>query len=111
MTPPRIRAALLATGAGLATAYAPVSDFTGVIHSYYTGIGAPSVPAPGQEATSVRDGAAPPPSAVSGKPGRPLMTGLPARCGRRRPARQWPYRAGAQPARVPAGGKGGGRDD
>ena len=42
MTPPRIRAALLAAGAGLATAYAPVSDFAGAIHSYYTGTGGAS---------------------------------------------------------------------
>lgn len=40
MTRSRFRAALRAAGGGLATAYAPVSDFAGVIHSYYTGAGA-----------------------------------------------------------------------
>lgn len=33
-------------GARLATAYASVSDFDGVIHSYYAGAGAPGLPAP-----------------------------------------------------------------
>ena len=110
MTRSRFRAALLAAGAGLATAYAPVSDFAGVIHSYYTGAGAPGVPAPGRKDTS-RDRAAPPPSAGTGNPGRPLMTGLFTRCGRRGATGQWPYRAGARPARVPADRRGSGGDD
>ena len=37
MTRPRIRAALLACGAGLAAAYASVSDFTGAIHGHRVG--------------------------------------------------------------------------
>lgn len=111
MTPPRIRAALLAAGDGLATSYAPVSDFADVIHRYYTGTGAPSLPVPGRKATSIRYRAASPPSAGTGKPSRPLMTGLFTRCCRRGVAGQWPYRAGVRPARVPAGRRGGGGDD
>lgn len=110
MTRSRIRAALLAAGAGLATAYAPVSDFAGVIHSYYTGTGAPGVPAPGRK-DAIRDQAAPPPSAGDGKPSTPLMTGLftpllPARRRRTMAVSGWPT------ARAGAGGqKGGGGDD
>jgi hypothetical protein len=66
MTRPRIRAALLATGAGLATAYASVSDFTGVIHGHYTSAGAAGVPAAGRkEAMGQR--AVSPPSAGTGQ--------------------------------------------
>jgi hypothetical protein len=39
MTRPRFRALLLGTGAWLATAYASVADFAGVIHGYYNGTG------------------------------------------------------------------------
>jgi hypothetical protein len=110
MTRPRIRAALLATGAGLATAYASVSDFTGVIHGYYTLTGAAGLPAAGrQDAMGHR--AVSPPSAGTGKPGRPRMTTLFTRCCRRAAAGQWPYRPGVRPARVSAGRSGGAGDD
>ena len=50
MARPRLRPYFLAVGAGLAAAYASVSDFTGVIHSYYSdnsNAGAPTpVPTP-----------------------------------------------------------------
>jgi len=60
MTRPRIRAALIACGAGLATAYASVSDFNGVIHGYYTGTGAAGVPAAGRKDAMGRRAVAPP---------------------------------------------------
>ena len=66
MTRPRIRAALLATGAGLATGYASVSDFTGVIHGYYTGTGAAGVPAAGRN-DALGHRAVAPPSAGTGQ--------------------------------------------
>src|SRR5215472_13747130 len=66
MTRPRIRAALLATGAGLATGYASVSDFTGVIHGYYTGTGAAGVPA-ARRKEAMGHRAVAPPSAGTGQ--------------------------------------------
>jgi hypothetical protein len=62
MTRPRIRAALLAAGAGLATGYASVSDFTGVIHGHYTGTGAGGVPAAGRKDALGHRAVAPPPA-------------------------------------------------
>ena len=62
MTRPRIRAALLATGAGLATAYASVGDFTGVLHGHSTGTGAAGVPAAGREDALGHRAVAPPPA-------------------------------------------------
>src|SRR5262249_58213474 len=86
MTRPRIRAALLATGAGLATGYASVSDFTGVIHGHYTGAGAAGLPAAGREDALGHRAVAPPsagpgptPPAAADRAGYPLWTG------RRRP--------------------------
>ncbi len=111
MTRPRLRAALLATGAGLATAYASVSDFAGVIHSYDADTGAPGSARTEGQSDIIRHRAASPPSAGTGKPGRPLMTGLFTRCCRRGAAGQWPYRAGVRPARLPVGRNGGGGDD
>jgi hypothetical protein len=67
MTRPRIRAALLATGAGLATAYASVSDFTGVIHGYYTITGAPGLPAAGRQ-DAMEHGAGSPPQREPASP-------------------------------------------
>jgi len=66
MTRPRIRAALLATGAGLATGYTSVSDFTGVIHGHYTGAGAAGLPAAGQK-DALGHRAVAPPSAGTGQ--------------------------------------------
>ena len=102
MTRPRIRAALLAIGAGLATGYASVSDFTGVIHSYYTGTGAAGLPAAGRK-DALGHRAVAPPQRAPGKPGRPPMTRLFPRCGRRGAAGPWPYRSGVRPPRVAAG--------
>src|SRR5262249_51583637 len=86
MTRPRIRAALLATGAGLATGYTSVSDFTGVIHGHYTGAGAAGLPAAGQKDALGHRAVAPPsagpgqaPQAAGGRGGSPLWPG------RRRP--------------------------
>jgi len=66
MTRPRIRAALLATGAGLATGYASVSDVTGAIHGHSTGTGAAGLPAAARN-DALGHRAVAPPSAGTGQ--------------------------------------------
>jgi len=110
MTRPRIGAALLATGAGLATGYASVNDFTGVIHGYYTGTGAANVPAAGRNDALGHRAVAPPTAGTGQARQAPEDNAVhplaPARCRRRMAVSFW--RAAARAA---AGSRGGGGDD
>jgi hypothetical protein len=63
MAKPRLRRCLLATGAGLAAAYASVSDSARVIHTYYSDNAAASSPPPVLPHASIRRPAPPPPLA------------------------------------------------
>jgi len=69
MARPRLRRYLLTAGAGLAAAYASVSDFAGVIHSHYSDNATASSAIPVLPHASIRRPAPPPLAGLSSADG------------------------------------------